>query len=78
MAMFTIASLMDLVDTLLALIILTPLLKSFASPLGIPEFFRLFFKRFCKNNKIDFISIDTAEGYLHPLEQFFNSRIHRY
>ena len=35
-------------------------------------------KKFCKNNKIDFISIDTAEGYLNPLEQFFNSRIHRY
>ncbi len=31
-----------------------------------------------KNNKIDFISIDTAEGYLNPLEKFFNSRIHRY
>ena len=35
-------------------------------------------KKFCKNNKIDFISIDTADGYLNPLEQFFNSRIHRY
>ena len=35
-------------------------------------------KKFCKNNKIDFISIDTSEGYLNPLEQFFNSRIHRY
>ena len=34
--------------------------------------------KFCKNNKIDFISIDTAKGYLNPLEQFFNSRIHRY
>ena len=35
-------------------------------------------KKFCKNNKIDFISIDTSEEYLKPLEQFFNSRIHRY
>ena len=35
-------------------------------------------KKFCKNNKIDFISIDTSKGYLKPLEQFFNSRIHRY
>jgi hypothetical protein len=35
-------------------------------------------KKFCKNNKIDFISIDTSEGYLNPLEQFFNSRIHRF
>ena len=35
-------------------------------------------KKFCKNNKIDFISIDTAKGYLNPLEQFFNSRTHRY
>jgi uncharacterized protein (DUF58 family) len=35
-------------------------------------------KKFCKNNKIDFISIDTSDGYLKPLEQFFNSRIHRY
>ena len=35
-------------------------------------------KIFCKNNKIDFIPVDTSEGYLKPLEQFFNSRIHRY
>ena len=35
-------------------------------------------KEFCKKNKIDFISIDTAEGYLNPLEQFFSSRMHRY
>ena len=35
-------------------------------------------KEFCKRNKIDFISIDTAEGYLHPLEQFFSSRMHRH
>jgi len=35
-------------------------------------------KEFCKKNKIDFISIDTAEGYLNPLEQFFRTRIHRY
>jgi len=37
-----------------------------------------FIKNFCKKNKIDFISIDTAEGYLKPLEQFFNARIHRH
>jgi len=35
-------------------------------------------KEFCKKNKIDFISIDTAEGYLNPLEQFFSTRIHRH
>lgn len=35
-------------------------------------------KEFCKRNKIDFISIDTAEGYLNPLEQFFNTRMHRH
>ncbi len=35
-------------------------------------------KEFCKNNKIDFISIDTAEGYLNPLELFFSTRMHRY
>ena len=35
-------------------------------------------KEFCKKNKIDFISIDTAEGYLNPLEQFFSARMHRY
>jgi uncharacterized protein (DUF58 family) len=35
-------------------------------------------KEFCKRNKIDFISIDTAEGYLNPLEQFFSSRMHRH
>ena len=35
-------------------------------------------KEFCKKNKIDFISIDTAEGYLNPLEQFFSTRMHRY
>ena len=35
-------------------------------------------KEFCKNNKIDFISIDTAEGYLNPLEQFFSTRMHRH
>ena len=34
-------------------------------------------KEFCKKNKIDFISIDTAEGYLNPLEQFFSTRMHR-
>ena len=35
-------------------------------------------KKFCKNNKIDFITIETSQGYLHPLEQFFNSRINRH
>ena len=35
-------------------------------------------KEFCKKNKIDFISIDTAEGYLNPLEQFFTNRMHRH
>lgn len=35
-------------------------------------------KEFCKKNKIDFISIDTAEGYLNPLEQFFSTRMHRH
>ena len=35
-------------------------------------------KEFCKKNKIDFISIDTGEGYLNPLEQFFSSRMHRH
>ena len=35
-------------------------------------------RNFCKNNKIDFISIDTSENYLIPLEQFFNTRIHRH
>jgi len=35
-------------------------------------------KEFCKKNKIDFILIDTAEGYLNPLEQFFSTRMHRH
>ena len=35
-------------------------------------------KEFCKKNKIDFISIDTAKGYLNPLEQFFSTRMHRH
>ena len=35
-------------------------------------------KEFCKKNKIDFISINTAEGYLNPLEQFFSTRMHRH
>ena len=35
-------------------------------------------KEFCKKNKIDFISIDTAEGYLNPLEQLFSTRMHRH
>ena len=34
-------------------------------------------KEFCKKNRIDFISIDTTEGYINPLEQFFSSRMHR-
>ena len=33
---------------------------------------------FCSKNKIDIISIDTSEEYVHPLEQFFNSRIKRH
>jgi len=48
--MFTIASLMDFVETLFASTIFTPFLKSFSSPLGIPEFFRLPFKISRKNN----------------------------
>ena len=36
-----------------------------------------FIKEFCKKNRIDFISIDTTEGYLNPLEQFFSTRMHR-
>ena len=35
-------------------------------------------KEFCKINKLDFITIDTAEGYLNPLEQFFSTRMHRH
>jgi uncharacterized protein (DUF58 family) len=35
-------------------------------------------KEFCKKNKVDFISINTAEGYLNPLEQFFSTRMHRH
>lgn len=35
-------------------------------------------KKFCKKNKIDFIAIDTADGYLNPLEKFFNTRMHRH
>ena len=35
-------------------------------------------KEFCKKNNIDFILIDTAEGYLNPLEQFFSARMHRH
>ena len=35
-------------------------------------------KEFCKKNTIDFISIDTAEGYMNPLEQFFSTRMHRH
>ena len=35
-------------------------------------------KKFCKKNKIDFISINTSEGYFNPLEQFFSTRMHRH
>jgi Tfp pilus assembly PilM family ATPase len=35
------------------------------------------FRQFCKQNKIDLISINTAEGYIQPLEQFFNQRMQR-
>ena len=34
-------------------------------------------KKYCKSNKIDFISINTSENYLNPLEKFFNHRIQR-
>ena len=36
------------------------------------------FHAFCKKHKIDLISINTAQGYLQPLEQFFNNRMQRY
>ena len=32
---------------------------------------------FCKKNKIDLISINSKEGYLQPLINFFNIRINR-
>ena len=35
-------------------------------------------KAFCKKNSIDFISIDTNNGYIQPLEEFFNNRMNRY
>ena len=37
----------------------------------------IFIKNFCKKNKIDFISINTSEGYINPLEQFFTNRMNR-
>ena len=36
------------------------------------------FYAFCKKHKIDLISINTDQGYLQPLEQFFNNRIQRH
>ena len=36
------------------------------------------FHAFCKKHKIDLISINTAQGYLQPLEQFFNNRMQRH
>ena len=36
------------------------------------------FHTFCKKHKIDLISINTAQGYLQPLEQFFNNRMQRH
>ena len=36
------------------------------------------FYAFCKKHKIDLISINTAHGYLQPLEQFFNNRMQRH
>jgi len=33
--------------------------------------------RFCKKNNIDLISINTKDGYVEPLVQFFNSRFRR-
>ena len=36
------------------------------------------FHAFCKKHKIDLISINTAQGYMKPLEQFFNNRMQRH
>ena len=36
------------------------------------------FHAFCKKHKIDLISINTAQGYLQPLEKFFNNRMQRH
>ena len=36
------------------------------------------FHAFCNKHKIDLISINTAQGYLQPLEQFFNNRMQRH
>ena len=36
------------------------------------------FHAFCKKHKIDLISINTAQAYLHPLEKFFNNRMKRH
>jgi len=32
---------------------------------------------FCKRNKIDLINVNTKNGYVEPLVQFFNSRLNR-
>ena len=32
---------------------------------------------FCKSNNIDIISVNTKHGYVEPLVQFFNNRLHR-
>jgi len=32
---------------------------------------------FCKRNNIDLISVNTNNGYVEPLVNFFNSRLHR-
>ena len=37
-----------------------------------------YFYAFCNKHKIDLISINTAQGYLQPLEQFFNNRMQRH
>ena len=36
------------------------------------------FHAFCKKHKIDLISINTSQGYINPLEKFFNNRMQRY
>ena len=32
---------------------------------------------FCKKNNIDIITVNTKDGYVEPLVQFFNTRLHR-
>ena len=39
--------------------------------------YRKVLNSFCKKNKIDLISINSKEGYLQPLVNFFNTRINR-